>query len=383
MIHNLVIADDLTGAAEMAGITFSYGFSVKIISGKINHNISDEEVIIINTDSRNCDKEEASQIVKDIFKTLPLAEDVFIYKKTDSLLRGNIEQEINSIFSVSSFHSSILIPANPGKTRTIRNSEYLIGNIPIDQTVYRLDPEYPRKKSNVKDLIKDSSDKIVTGKSLKKLKQGEILVPDITSTDDINKIIKKGIPDKTLPAGGADFFTELIKQRHQDKKQDKKEAFSYPDNKCFLIGSYSHISRQDTQTLDKAGYRIFKLPFKENHSFKEFEDWKKDLLDYSKKHNQLIISVPDDYIEGEELQGDLVDYLGGVAADIAEKEKDAFHFLITGGRTASTFCRKMKWEQLSVIHVLDSGVITLKSHKSNHYLTIKPGSYPWPASVLK
>ena len=83
MIHILVIADDLTGAAEMAGIAFSYGFSVKIISGKINHNISDEEVIIINTDSRNCDKEEASQIVKDIFKTLPLAEDVFIYKKTD------------------------------------------------------------------------------------------------------------------------------------------------------------------------------------------------------------------------------------------------------------------------------------------------------------
>ncbi len=51
-----------------------------------------------------------------------------------------------------------------------------------------------------------------------------------------------------------------------------------------------------------------------------------------------------------------------------------------GGATAAELVRRMGWARLEVIRELAPGVATLAVNGDNSFLlTIKPGSYAWPA----
>ena len=52
-----VIADDFTGAAELAGICLRYGLAVELCVAEVQYNNAD--VLIISTDSRSLGKEAA------------------------------------------------------------------------------------------------------------------------------------------------------------------------------------------------------------------------------------------------------------------------------------------------------------------------------------
>lgn len=382
MLRILVIADDLTGAAEMAGIAFSMGFSVKILMAGIKLKEHDVEVLVINSNTRNANKKEAIKTVGNIIRENKVSKNAWVFKKTDSLLRGNIESEIESILSLTPYNTCILIPANPSRKRTIRNGQYMVGNLPINQTIYRQDPEFPRMHSGVKDLIADASDKLVTGKRINEIRAGEILVPDISTINNIEMLIGDGIPKDVLTAGAADFFSELLKFKYKTKPKHIAESLFYPDNKCFIIGSYSQNNYKDIDSLDQAGYRIFKIPVNDSSSV-EFKRWKHELLLYAEYHRKLAVVVPDEFLNDKRIQNDLVLNLGNIAKEITEVKKVPLHFLVTGGRTASCVCERIEWHELKIMDHIGKGVVTLFQPESAHMLTIKPGSYSWPDRLLK
>jgi uncharacterized protein YgbK (DUF1537 family) len=49
-----VIADDFTGAAELAGISLRYGLKVELCVGKVEYKNAD--VLVVSTDSRSLKK---------------------------------------------------------------------------------------------------------------------------------------------------------------------------------------------------------------------------------------------------------------------------------------------------------------------------------------
>src|SRR6187402_249372 len=87
-----VIADDFTGAAELAGISLRYGLMVELFLGNVIS--TDSDVLIICTDSRSVDKEEAKKQTAEAIKNIQLFNPKFIYKKIDSVLRGHVLEEI-------------------------------------------------------------------------------------------------------------------------------------------------------------------------------------------------------------------------------------------------------------------------------------------------
>src|SRR5262245_26364208 len=83
-----VIADDLTGAAELAAVGFRHGLKSEIlIDGKPS---GAPNLCCLDTDSRSCPLAEAAQRAADAARTLTNAGAKWIYKKTDSVLRGNV-----------------------------------------------------------------------------------------------------------------------------------------------------------------------------------------------------------------------------------------------------------------------------------------------------
>ncbi len=120
----VVLADDYSGAAEIAGIAHRFGFETKLITEY--GDISKTEILVIDTDTRSCSQETAIKKLKNIITMISNIEIEWMYKKVDSVLRGHVLAEINQILDETNFTRAILVPANPSKGRKIKNGTYFI-----------------------------------------------------------------------------------------------------------------------------------------------------------------------------------------------------------------------------------------------------------------
>ncbi|CAN0465171.1 unnamed protein product, partial [Scytosiphon promiscuus] len=257
----LVIADDLTGAAEIRGIAFKAGFSVRIVLDNWTHKHFLEDVIIIETNTRQLTENLAYEKIISILKQIDLSAYDLIFKKVDSLLRGNITSEIQAIFTQSCMKSALLIPANPTKKRIIKNGKYYINNIPINETNFKFDPEYPRRWKTVKKLISRGNNINISESPLLEKHLGPITIPDITTLKDIEVYAQQNYVENQLVAGSADFFRTLLAIRFDRSFDSIPATIEFLGNILFLIGSNSKVSKQTQLLLSKKNYEIFNLLF--------------------------------------------------------------------------------------------------------------------------
>ena len=103
----VVIADDITGAAEIAGIAHRYGLRtiLSLSSSPLGGNEGgfDADVIVIATDARSYGPEEAARMMKEAMSSIPLEGGTWgVFHKVDSALRGNVKEELDAILSAPS-----------------------------------------------------------------------------------------------------------------------------------------------------------------------------------------------------------------------------------------------------------------------------------------
>src|SRR5881227_3497421 len=119
-----VIADDLTGAAELGALALRHGLAAKIVQKEpIDRQAG---CVCFNTDSRSCDPPEASRRAAAAAQLVQAASAEWLYKKTDSVLRGNILAELEGIMNQLGFNRALLLPANPSLGRIIRDGRYYV-----------------------------------------------------------------------------------------------------------------------------------------------------------------------------------------------------------------------------------------------------------------
>lgn len=130
----LIVADDLTGAADTGGVFASAGIATSI--GFPNEAIPRNSVVALFTDSRMLDSAAAGQLT-----TLALAgvahssrpEPRWIYKKIDSTLRGNPAAELFAVMDAMHEHTALVAPALPAEGRTTRDGHQYVDGIRLDR----------------------------------------------------------------------------------------------------------------------------------------------------------------------------------------------------------------------------------------------------------
>lgn len=103
-----VLADDLTGAAEIGGIAFMHGLSVRIAFELNETGLYPEDVIIIDSNSRSLAPEQAFQKVSGIVADLDFSIYHLVFKKVDSILRGPVVSEIKALLNVLKLNSDLI-----------------------------------------------------------------------------------------------------------------------------------------------------------------------------------------------------------------------------------------------------------------------------------
>jgi hypothetical protein len=379
--HIFVLADDLTGAAEIGGIALQYGLRSRILLGQMPKKTYTEDLVIIDTASRGFHSEKAFQVIRETVSNLELSTFDLVFKKTDSLLRGEVVAEIRAVLAESEFDRALLIPANPSRNRTIKESRLLIDGEPVHRTGFRMDPEHPRLSDEVGELL-GNEEMVVTGKDPALLTAGKIFIPDIESDEDVAKQLSNITPSAVLPAGGSDFFRILLSRKLLLERVPDRAPLVKPGNHHFIAGSNSEGTLHTADRLRLLGYDVFELPGKAIREEANFLEWTGKIGEAIERGGKLMIKGPFEVMDDRDSSRGIIQKLARTAMVVVEHSKGA-HLFMEGGETASAIFRAMGWDQLLVRQVHNVGVVTLQAPENDLPVTVKPGSYSWPEYLLK
>ena len=126
-MKTVIIADDLTGACDTAVKMCGDGRSVKVY---LNNEIStiEEPGAAVNTNSRSLSPSEAFEKVSVLAHELKKQEHIRIYKKIDSLFRGNVMAETEALLEGLGYQSALINAAVPGNHRKVRDGKLAASN---------------------------------------------------------------------------------------------------------------------------------------------------------------------------------------------------------------------------------------------------------------
>lgn len=377
-----VLADDLSGAAEIGGLAHMHGLSVRIVFSLDDLSGFHEQVIILDTNSRNLTPAEAGKKLSVLLSGSFTANAGLVYKKIDSVLRGPIVTEIKFLARASGKKFSCMVPANPSKNRIIQSGKYYIDNVPVSKTAFKNDPHYPRLSDDVSELVTDNTGEIVTGNDLKNMVSGRILVPDIESADDIRSFLQLVNVDDVLMAGGVDFFNEILNLVPATNKRISDKFINNLHHSHFIIGSNAPEAIHTINSLIHRGFVISRMPLTALTEEPEYNSWIKKINNAVKNGSQIVLTVPEKHIDNRYLLTKLTDRLTDAAIEVAGLAKKGSWLFVEGGETASFFCRKIGWTSFSISHAWPEGAVLLATKNPDIQIVVKPGSYRWPNELL-
>ena len=136
MTQVVVVADDLTGAAD-TGAAFVRAGLTTLVSLRPGTLLA-SDVLVISTDSRGIEEEEARSRVRGAAETVCglRQEGSWVYKKVDSTLRGHAGAELAELAEVLGVRRVLVSPAFPDQKRTTIGGHQLLNGVPLEDTSF-------------------------------------------------------------------------------------------------------------------------------------------------------------------------------------------------------------------------------------------------------
>lgn len=217
MVLLLIIADDFTGALD-TGVQFAArGIRTRVVvDPDVDFAACQTDILVVDTETRHLPAGQACSLVYRLAGRAEASGVRYIYKKTDSALRGNIGAELSAVLKASGRRSLPFLPAFPQIGRITRNGVHYVDGVPVTESPFGADPFEPVKHSSVTDLIAEQCD--LPAKSFPALTESDrvpqeegILVFDASSADDLLETGRRLLSREALhvSAGCAGFAAVL------------------------------------------------------------------------------------------------------------------------------------------------------------------------------
>ncbi|WP_114748485.1 four-carbon acid sugar kinase family protein [Pleomorphovibrio marinus] len=380
----VAIADDITGAAEIAGACLRLGVPV---SFSLDIHPIDKGVLVLATDTRSLGVEEA------IVETRNIANRLFelgvkdVFKKTDSVLRGHVAQELETLAGVFGREKVLLSPTNPYTDRRVAKGKYYVKDVPLDMTDFGDDPEFPAFTSSVKELLRPLSMKVHAGNGIEALVGSRgITLPDALDMGELMGIAQE-IDEDIFPAGSGAFFEAFLRVKFSHLcATDKKSSPKPLEGKGILVAGSNHFQTHAfIKNAINHGIKVSEMPrmlkIQEIHASKMAE-WKEDVQFLLRSSNKLIITLGKIQVRFDNCANVLKERMAQtVVAAIQEEGVD--ELMVSGGATVFAIISRLNWREFIPLEELSPGVVRLKEESTGCYLTIKPGSYNWPEEIIE
>jgi|LSQX01.2.fsa_nt_gb uncharacterized protein YgbK (DUF1537 family) len=430
MIDLLIIADDFTGALDTAvqfarksictSVFLYKDFQFSAIDPKT-------QVVVIDTESRHISGKEAASRVKQIVNVALGAGVKAFYKKTDSVLRGNIGSELVGLMEARGAAELMFIPAFPDAGRTTRGGCQYIDGVPINETTFADDPVNPvvdcrieqiiSKQSNIPVLAVSREERLNIDNEL--IDGRRIYVFDVEDNDDMKQIAKLlcEMGKTALTAGCAGFAGMLpdmlglnrgVDQRLKEKLEgegfegerleDDKSEMGEPEEAKYrgkmltVCGSMSEVSLRQVRYAKEHGFCSLVL----NSNQKLTQDY--SLTDDGRSFIAQVAAKIDEgsdvIIAAAESAEDRVEHLGnpglvtcniaGIVKGVIEKT-DLETITVIGGDTAVAIVDDMGLQDIRPRCEISTGVVLSDAVAQGKRISLitKSGGFGQEDSLLK
>ena len=376
----IIIADDLTGAAD-TGLQFAKkGLATLVLSSYTHIKMSTQDfpeevfesvpVLVINTGSRGFMAKKAYKAVQDVFKFIKKR--ALIYKKVDSTLRGNIGSEIDAVMDITGKELAVFSAAYSKFKRYTIGGIHQLGYIPLSSTEFSKDPINPIKVSNIMEIIgKESKKKVAVidqtyvakGHDVlfrkiidAKANGSRIIACDAACEKDLQEIGLAALQIKPLPifsgsAGLAEALANILVRAENYRKKIRKN--NYP-NGAFLIvsGSKSEVNEKQLnylQSFDNVGIFNFSVDAVASREYEQVEriEWAVESILELLRNKKIIIIQRDGktFMSGKfqkQLSMKIVRTLGLITRLVMEKGQSKIKCIIlSGGDTAEAVIKSL------------------------------------------
>lgn len=261
----VIIADDLTGTLDTA-IKFSQrGAHTVAIDARgaeqlVPYLEEGYEVVSVNTATRHMEGEEAYRIVHSLVRCALKHGVGCIYKKTDSVLRGNIACEIEALKDASRAAFIPFAPAYPELRRTVEGGIMKVAGVPLAQTSFAHDPFEPITSSDTLDLFRSSSLKAISSCDeafIPAEGQADVVVYDGRTGEDMYKLAqnlyKAGCRVFCGCAGFAQALSRMLYRGHV------MSHTLIPRPMLVVCGSVNPVSKRQLDVLEASGVRRLRI----------------------------------------------------------------------------------------------------------------------------
>jgi mono/diheme cytochrome c family protein len=372
----VVIADDLTGAAEVAGAAIRWGLSAEVHIGELHHSSAD--VIVVDADSRSLTAVAAYARVAELTRQSLLLNVDLLFKKVDSLLRGAVLAELSAMQTAANYQQSLLLCANPRKQRCVRDGLLFVDRQAVQDTDFAFDPEHPRHTSDVCELLRRGSEVAETSVDARDengvwddvhvvspghWSSARLLVGNAANSDDLDVHLTHWLSHRqsTLIAGGAECFEALVRLFAVNETTPLKDQSLLDDGDVLLI----------------SGSRLTQL-----------KGWPVVVCDQSRSACMSAAQVCQTLARCGRAAIRAVDIESGSPTSRIDQIVDIARRVlatcrpsqvwIEGGHAASTMIRRLDYQRLVALFNAGDGIVALRAiDESSPVYLLKPGSYPW------
>jgi len=381
MVELLIIADDFTGALD-TGVQFAASGAITRVltnsESKIENIDESVQVLVMNAESRHLSAKDAYEIVYKYVKQANELGIPYIYKKTDSALRGNIGSELTAVIKATNEQVLHFLPALPKMNRTTRDGIHYIDNIPVHESVFGRDPFEPVIHSYIPDMVAVQSEMPVAvvkkGRTLADINEPTIAVYDVASDEELQEIALSLYQNTKLKimAGCAGFAAVLPKLLNIEGKKH-----SIPEFKSrFLVicGSVNPITKSQLDYAETHGFDRIRLTpeqklcdgyMESEEGQKAIETWKNICLNTNKciidtndlpGTNETFTYAKQHSISLDQVRSKISSILGWIVKELITSGIEST-IMLTGGDTLLGFMSQIKTHEMTPICEIAPGTV--------------------------
>ncbi|HEX6971546.1 MAG TPA: four-carbon acid sugar kinase family protein, partial [Limnochordia bacterium] len=278
-----VVADDLTGACDVAAAYLAAGHGVRVATASLDPRAltgpgwrEETAVAVVDTDSRSDPPRTAYRKVRAAVTALREWGARRIYKKVCSAFRGNIGPECDALLDGLALTALTLVAAFPQNGRATEGGVHTIHGRPLALSEFASDPIHPATESNLVVAWQAQTQRRVGLIRLKTVRKGPAAIrralararaADITYTlcdavewEDV-RAIGAALADAPAAAGAGGLAEALVPHWLRDAPQMRRDVRlpGGPAGVLVVAGSITEKTRAQIAALERRGAPVFTL----------------------------------------------------------------------------------------------------------------------------
>ncbi len=404
----LIIADDLSGAADCAVACVSHGLHAVVALGDTGVEV-EADVLAVDADTRCLRPEQAVHEAARLLRKHCSDSTVLLYRKFDSTLRGHLGAELATTIEVRRAMNpsdarivAVFAPAFPAAGRTTIDGRQLLHGKPLEETTIaqfegtavNSDICALMMKTHLRPALIGLSlirgDREALRNSMKTLSNNvDVLVCDAETDEDLRIIAEASmiLGRSTVWAGSAGLARFLPRAAELTGSLVDLSCRTFaPHPSLFVVGSGSPTSREQAERLAaKSDTIAIRIPPEILSAGKQSREWREHQLKIQSALNQgrNLVVLP---AAGPQLDRSLGIMLAASLAELVRPFADSVGALVaTGGETARAVFNAWGISRLHIIGEVEPGLpFSVTSGWSRELLVLtKAGGFGSPETFLR